>query len=112
MSITEILKIAASLLLGLCFLIIFPAVIMETIRRRPQWLTGKTILPAMIGVSAFSWCTVNALWFVPMILNLRPIEGPEAALAIAGGWLYIWLAGIPYWLIAGVLLYLRSWRKP
>ncbi len=106
MSFTEAIKIAGSLFCGICFLTVIPAAIMKTIRRNPQWLTMM-----LLGMSLFSWCIVNAMWFIPAALGWRQPQGPEAALAIIFGWSYIWFAGTPYWLTAGIILWIRNWKN-
>jgi hypothetical protein len=108
MSLLEMIKISAGLLFGATFLIIIPAAIHTLFSRKPQWFTGKTISLWICGIGFLSWCLVNALWFVPMVLGLRPIEGPEAAMALLFGWFYIYLAAIPYCLISAVIVLIRK----
>ena len=108
MNLVEIIKICAGLLFVATFIIIIPAAIHILFNRKPQWFTGKTIPLWLIGISLFSWCLINAMWFIPMVIGLRQIEGPEAAMALLFGWLYVYLAAIPYCLITAVIAFIRK----
>lgn len=104
----NVIATCTSLLFGITFIIIIPAALHFLFRSKPQWFTGKTLPLWLIGISLFSWCLINALWFFPMVLGLRQPEGPEAAMALLFGWLYVYLAAIPYCLITAVLAFIRK----
>ncbi len=108
MNLVEIIKICAGLLSVVTFLIIIPAAIHTLFNLKPQWFTGKTLFLWISGIALFSWCLSNAMWFIPMVIGLRQIEGPEAAMALLFGWLYVYLAAIPYCLITTLIAVIRK----
>ena len=60
--------------------------------------------------SLFSWCFVNALIWGSYFLTFTRIEGPEAAFALLGGWLYLWITSIPVFLLYGIFRMIRGLR--
>ena len=94
------------------YLIVFPALICLLAEKRPALFRFPTVQTVLAAAAVFSWLFTNALWWVPCSLGLIQIRGPEAAFALIFGWLYVGIAGTPFFLIYGILRFVRrSCRK-
>lgn len=105
---SEIVQISCSLLIGASYLIVFPWLVIALISKYPQIFKGvrrQMLFLALWGV--VSWLFTNALWYLPMLLDLRQPAGAEAGMSICGGWAYMGFAGIPFFLIYGLICFFR-----
>ena len=105
----EILQLACSVIISGCYLILFPWLVITIIDKYPGLFKGaRRQMLFLVVWGIISWLFTNALWYLPMILKLRQISGPEAAMAITGGWAYMGLTSIPFFLIYGIIAWFRG----
>ena len=90
------------------YLIVFPALVCLLAEKRPALFRFPTVFLVLFCAAAFSWLFTNALWWIPYSLGLIQIRGPEAAFALIFGWLYAGIAGTPFFLIYGILRFVRQ----
>ena len=104
----EILQLVCSVIIGGCYLIVFPWLVLAIIGKYPGLFKGaRRQMLFLVGWGIISWLFTNALWYLPMILDLRQISWAEAAMSITGGWSYMGLTSIPFFLIYGIIAWFR-----
>mgnify|MGYP006922304802 CR=1 FL=1 len=63
------------------------------------------------GISIFSWVCVLGAILIPYYCGFFVPRGPELCFALFFGWLYLWIAGIPVFVIYGLLCLVRYLKK-
>ncbi len=63
---------------------------------------GAGVLIPILLYSLLSWGTVNGFIFLRYCLDPMSLRGPEGAFALFFGWLYLWIASVPVFLLYGV----------
>ena len=61
-----------------------------------------TALIAVVLYSLVSYVTVNGFIFLRYFLDPMSLRGPELAIALFFGWLYLWITSIPIFLVHSV----------
>ena len=90
------------------FVLIIPLGLCLTYRNRPQWFTRWQILGWTAGIMVFSWIYVNAMVFVPSMLGMYSIDGPEIVGTLFLGGFYLPMAMLPVLTVCSVVHVLRG----
>ncbi|PWM33258.1 MAG: hypothetical protein DBX55_00090 [Verrucomicrobia bacterium] len=61
--------------------------------------------------SLISWGGVLSMLYLPYFFGLYQIRGPELVFALFFGWAYLWVASLPCFVLYGLFLFVRRWRK-
>jgi len=86
---------AIAVFMLILFVLVIPLGLCLAIDRRREWFAGARLPLWLIGITLFSWLSINSLIWIPYYLDLNQIRGPEAAFALLFGWLYLWVAMLP-----------------
>ena len=89
-------------ILWLLYCLLIPAALCCGIEMRPAWFRLWKWIFWIPALSAISWIIVVGAIAIPSFLGIFTPRGPELVFAIFFGWLYLWIAGIPVFLIYGV----------
>ena len=73
----------------------------------PEWFCRIRLLLWIPGLSLLSWCGVTGAILLPCLCGLQTPRGPELVFALLFGWLYLWLAGTPVFLLYGAFRLIR-----
>ena len=71
-------------------------------------LRGWRLAAAAVFYSALSWALTNGCIFLCYMIDPATLRGPEAALALFAGWLYLWVTSLPVFCCCRLYRILRS----
>ena len=92
-----------------CMFALFPVLACLFCAWKKTWFrSGRRILAALIFYTALSWLFINAVVWIPYSMGLTEIRGPEAALALLCGGLYLWVTSLPVFLIYATYTAVRA----
>lgn len=91
----------------LLYTALLPAALCTLFERRPDWFRGLRLPVWIAGLSLGSWCGVVGALLLPCWCGFWTPRGPELVFALLFGWLYLWIAGAPVFLLYGALRLIR-----
>ena len=91
-------------ILVICAGFVFPALLCYANWKYPKLFDNIwKFLGWVVGYSLFSWGYFIAVIWIPYVLGLYSIRGPELAFALFFGWIYLWVTSSPMFLCYGIL---------
>ena len=93
----------------IAYTVVIPAFVCTMHASHPELFHHYRWIRWIFGGGLFSWCFINASIFIPMRLGLIVHRGPEFAFAILFGWMYLWIASLPFMLCYAAALVIRKW---
>lgn len=87
----------------LLYIAVIPATLCVLFERHPGWFRGLRLLGWIPALSLLSWSGVVGAILIPARCGLWVPRGPELAFALLFGWLYLWIAGFPVFLMYGII---------
>lgn len=93
------------------YVIAIPVCLCCCMEFRPSWFHFRKSILWIAGLSAFSWFGAVGTILIPAWTGFFEPRGPELCFAFFFGWLYLWIAGFPVFLIYGLFRMIRFIRN-